>query len=192
MSMHINRLSNRILGFFLRGLLLVAPLGFTAYIIYSFFNWLDTTFYWAFPGAGFLTVLAVIILVGYVGSTFIAVPLWKFFEQGISHLPLVRIIYFSVKDLISAFVGDQKKFNQPVLVKLDQNLNVWRMGFITQTDLSDLHLSDVVAVYLPQSYAFAGDLFIVPKENVTMLNIPAAEAMKFIVSGGVSKNVNVD
>lgn len=188
--MQFNKITNRLFGYLVRGLLLVTPIGFTIYIILSVFGWLDSMFYWAFPGAGILTVLGIIILVGYIGSTFMAVPIWKVFEEGISHLPLVRIIYFSIKDLISAFVGDQKKFNQPVLVRLDPNLKVWRVGFITQTDLTDFELKDLVAVYLPQSYAFAGDLFIVPRENVTMLNIPAAEAMKFIVSGGVSKNVN--
>ncbi|MFN8355816.1 MAG: DUF502 domain-containing protein [Spirosomataceae bacterium] len=186
--MRFNRFTSRLLGFFLRGLLLLAPLFVTVYIIYSLFNWIDSKFYFYFPGGGLLTVLGVILFIGWIGSTFIAVPAMRVLEEGLSHLPLVRIIYFSVKDLVSAFVGNQKKFNQAVLVKLDKNTEVWRMGFITQTDLKDLNIKNLVAVYLPQSYAFAGDLFFVPPENVMMLNIPTAEAMKFIVSGGVSKS----
>lgn len=188
--MKFNRLTSRIFGYFLRGLLLLAPLFITIYIVYSLFNWVDSKFYFYFPGGGLLTVLGVIILIGWIGSTFIAVPAMRVLEEGLSHLPLVRIIYFSVKDLVSAFVGNQKKFNQPVLVKLDKNTDVWRMGFITQTDLSDLNIKHLIAVYLPQSYAFAGDLFFVPAENVIMLNMPTAEAMKFIVSGGVSRTVD--
>ena len=101
-------------------------------------------------------------------------------------LPLVSLIYFSIKDLIAAFVGDKKKFNQPVLVILNRESGIRKLGFITQTDLTYLHQSDAVMVYCPHSYAFSGELYIVPAENVKLLSLSSAEAMKLIVSGGVS------
>jgi uncharacterized membrane protein len=96
------------------------------------------------------------------------------------------LIYSSVKDLISAFVGEKKKFNKPVLVTINKENQLHRIGFITQDDLSSLGLKEMVVVYFPQSYAVAGDHFVVPKENVKILEIPGTVAMKFIISGGVS------
>ncbi len=186
--MTLKSISSRVVSYFVRGLLLLSPVYFTGYIIYGLLDWLDGQFYFYFPGSGLVLSLVVVVGVGFIGSTFIAVPVFRVFEQAINTLPLVRIIYSSLKDLISAFVGDKKKFNRPVLVKLGASSDLQRIGFLTQTDLSLLHLADSVAVYLPQSYAFAGDLFIVPAALVTPLDAPTTDVMKFIVSGGVTSS----
>jgi uncharacterized membrane protein len=91
-----------------------------------------------------------------------------------------------VKDLLGAFVGDKKKFNKPVLVRINKDNSLYQIGFITQADLSDLGLEDMVVVYFPHSYAFSGFHYFVPKENIRTLDIPGPTAMKFIVSGGIS------
>jgi uncharacterized membrane protein len=101
-------------------------------------------------------------------------------------IPLVKLIYSAVKDLLGAFVGDKKKFNKPVLVRINKENNLYQIGFITQSDLTDLGLTDMVVVYFPHSYAFSGYHYFVPKESIKPLNIPGPTAMKFIVSGGVS------
>lgn len=101
-------------------------------------------------------------------------------------IPLVKLIYSAVKDLLGAFVGDKKKFNKPVLVRINKDNSLYQIGFITQSDLSDLGLTDMVVVYFPHSYAFSGYHYFVPKENIKPLDIPGPTAMKFIVSGGVS------
>jgi uncharacterized membrane protein len=87
---------------------------------------------------------------------------------------------------MSAFVGDKKKFNKPVLVRINKDNELYQIGFITQSDLSDLGLNDMVVVYFPHSYAFSGYHYFVPKESVKPLNVHGTAAMKFIVSGGVS------
>jgi len=101
-------------------------------------------------------------------------------------IPLVKLIYSAVKDLLGAFVGDKKKFNKPVLVRMNKENNLYQIGFITQSDLSDIGLTDMVVVYFPHSYAFSGYHYFVPKESIKPLDIPGPTAMKFIVSGGVS------
>jgi len=102
--------------------------------------------------------------------------------------PLIRTIYNAVKDLVGAFVGKKKSFSQPVLVKLSNDTAIEKLGFITSEDLSELGLdSTKIAVYLPHSYAFSGNLFIVDRRNVTPINAKSADVMKFIVSGGVAK-----
>jgi uncharacterized membrane protein len=99
---------------------------------------------------------------------------------------LIKLIYSSIKDLIGAFVGDKRKFNKPVLVTINKENNLHQIGFVTQEDLADLGLDDMVAVYFPHSYAFSGNHFLVSRSSVKPLNISGPAAMKFIVSGGVS------
>jgi uncharacterized membrane protein len=184
--MTFKKLTDRLFSYFIRGLLLTTPVFVTGYIIYSFFNWLDSKFYFFFPGAGLLTVALVIMGVGAVGSSFLSVPVYNVFDNLLRRIPLVGFLYASVKDLIDAFVGEKQKFNKPVLLTLNNESNIKKLGFMTQSDLIDFDLKDMVAVYCPHSYAFSGETFIVPTANVQPIDLPTAQVMKFIVSGGVS------
>ncbi|MFO7825157.1 MAG: DUF502 domain-containing protein [Cyclobacterium sp.] len=177
--------SKRILGYFLRGLLFVVPFFLTAYIIILTVGFLDNIIPVDIPGLGILVMLVFITLVGYLTSIFITKSLFEQLEKLVFRIPLVNILYTSIKDLMSAFVGDKKKFNTPIVVKLSDNMS--RLGFMTQDDLSVLDQQELVAVYFPHSYNFSGNLYLVPRSNVTRLkNVNSTEIMKFIVSGGVS------
>ena len=172
--------------YFVRGLLLVAPVGVTLYILWASIRWLDALLPLGFPGAGLLIILASVTLIGYLGSTFVARPLFQLLENSLNRLPLVNVLYSSLKDLFSAFVGDKKKFTQPVLVTLNRESDLRKLGFVTQNDLAELGMQGKVAVYLPHSYNFSGDLYIVPRENVMPVQASGTALMKFIVSGGVT------
>jgi len=164
----------------------VVPLALTIFIIFETIQWLDNLIPYQFPGLGLLTILVAITLVGYLATTLLAGPLFHMLEEVMVKVPLVNIIYTSLKDLIDAFVGDKKKFDKPVLVSLTPDGTVLKPGFITQNDLSRLGLTEHVAVYLPHSYNFSGNLFIVPSKFVQPMNASGTDVMKFIVSGGVS------
>jgi uncharacterized membrane protein len=175
----------RILTYFFRGLLFVVPIGLTIYVITLIIQFLDGILPIPIPGLGILIMLAFITFVGFLASIFITKPLFEVFERWVFKIPLINILYTSIKDLMSAFVGDKKKFNIPVIVKLSENMS--RLGFITQDDLSLLEEESLVAVYFPHSYNFSGNLYLVPRENVRILkNVKSADVMKFIVSGGIS------
>jgi uncharacterized membrane protein len=177
---------NRILKHFLQGLLLVVPLALTWSVLVLSIQWMDGLVPVKIPGLGLLIILVAITFVGYLGSLFITKPIIEWMERGIARVPLISLIYISLKDLMGAFVGDKKKFNKPVLVALNQERSLYKMGFITETDLSILGLPGMVSVYLPHSYNFSGNHFLVSREMVTPLDISGTAAMKFIVSGGVS------
>ncbi|WP_162416301.1 DUF502 domain-containing protein [Cyclobacterium roseum] len=178
--------SKRILGYFLRGLLFVVPFFLTGYIIILTVQFLDNIIPVNIPGLGILVMLVFVTLVGYLTSIFITKSIFEELEKIVFKIPLVNILYTSIKDLMSAFVGDKKKFNTPIIVKLSENIS--RLGFMTQDDLKVLGQEDLVAVYFPHSYNFSGNLFLVPRANVTRLkNVNSTEIMKFIVSGGVSQ-----
>jgi len=174
-------------AYFLRGLLLVVPLALTIYIIVISIRWLDGLIDLNIPGLGLLIIIGSITVFGYLGSSFLIQPILKFFETIMIRLPLVRIIYTSLKDLVSAFVGDQKKFQQPVIVDLIPEGNIKRVGFITQSDMSSLGAPGFAAVYFPHSYNFSGNLVLIPTKQIKPLDLPSTEAMKFVVSGGVSE-----
>lgn len=186
---------SQILSWFLQGLLFIAPVSLTVYVIYISFKFVDgilrdiieqVTGY-HIPGLGILVILAAITLIGFLGSSIIFSRYFKFFDKLISQAPLVKVIYTSIKDFISAFVGKDRRFTEPVLVKVNRQSDIEKLGFITQKDLSNIGIPQGrVAVYLPHSYNFSGNLFIVPTENVTPLNAPPAEVMKFIVTAGVT------
>jgi uncharacterized membrane protein len=161
----------------------------TAWAAYSVFDFIDSsTRIPSLPrGVGFVIVISSLILIGWLGSTFL---LWKllinFFDNILERTPFLKFIYGSVKDVVESFMGEKKKFNKPVLVKIRINPEVYQIGFITQKNLSKLGFENKVAVYMPHSYAVSGMLVIVDKENVTPLDINPSDAMKMAVSGGVT------
>ncbi len=186
---------SHLISWFFQGMLYLAPVSLTVYVIYISFRFVDgilksaihgiTGYY--IPGLGLVVIVAAITLIGFLGSSLIFSRYFKFFDRLISQAPLIKVIYTSIKDFISAFVGKDRRFTEPVLVKVNRQSDIEKLGFITQKDLSNIGIPQGrVAVYLPHSYNFSGNLFIVPVENVTPLNAPPAEVMKFIVTAGVT------
>jgi uncharacterized membrane protein len=176
----------RLINFFVQGLLLVAPIALTIYVCYWVFRTIDGWLRIPFPGAGFIATIAVITFVGFVASTFVTNRAVGFFDRLFDRLPLVRLLHSSIKDLLNAFVGEKRRFDKPVLVTFAPGNDAGVMGFLTQESLAQLGMPGNVAVYVPQSYNFAGNLLIAPAAQVKLLNIESAAAMAFIVSGGVT------
>jgi len=176
----------KFIRYFFSGTLFIVPLMATAYVIYVSFRWLDSLLNLTIPGIGFAIIILAISLFGYLTSTYAFQTFVDIFDQGMNRIPFVKLIYSSLKDLLAAFVGEKKKFDKPVLVTINKENGIHQVGFVTQKDLSDLGLDNMVAVYFPHSYAFSGNHFLVPKENIVPLQISGPSAMKFIVSGGVS------
>ena len=178
--------------YFVRGLLFVTPIGVTSLIMLSLYEWVIDKIHNVHVQGLTLTIITItlfvgITLLGYFGSTFLVKPIASTLEKIISKIPLINFIYSSIKDLSSAFMGDKKKFDQPVMVKMDKDGILQKPGFITRTNLEDIEHKDLVAVYLPHSYNFSGNLFFTKTENILKINnVSSSEYMKCIVSGGVS------
>ncbi|MBC8147805.1 MAG: DUF502 domain-containing protein [Bacteroidetes bacterium] len=186
------KFSTRMLRYFVQGLLFLAPISITLFALYYSFVFLDDLLKdfvpRNIPGLGLVLILILITFIGFLGSLF-ANPLFSYIERLLTKTPLIKIIYTSVKDLLDAFVGGKRKFTEAVLVKISKDPEMHRLGFITSRDLERFGLGDnKVAVYLPYSYSVMGGVFIVSVENVTPLDVSSTEMMKFIVSGGVTKN----
>ncbi|QDW25676.1 DUF502 domain-containing protein [Pedobacter sp. KBS0701] len=194
----MNKVGKAILNYLIKGLLIVVPIAVSIFIVVwavtTVDSWLNVNNILGvnprtgesrnIPGLGLLTVLTIILLAGIFVTNLVTEPMYNWFQRMMQRLPLLNFIYSSIKDLTEAFVGDEKKFNHPVLVEVEGGLK--KIGFLTQNDLHKLDLPDEVAVYFPLSYSFAGQLCIVKRDKVADLNMTAADAMKLVVSGGVS------
>lgn len=192
------KFSSRILNYFFQGLLFIAPITVTIWAITKLFlyingflqGYVDKVIGMYIPGLGLIILLLLITLIGFLGSTIIFQPIINYFDRLLARAPLIKIIYTAVKDLVSAFVGKKKRFNQPVLVKVSNETALEKIGFVTNNDLSIIGQSnEKVAVYLPHSYAWSGRLYIVPADYITPVKASSTEVMKFIISAGVT---NID
>jgi len=181
----------RIAKYFFQGLLFLIPVGVTIWLFREAFIKIDgllgDPLGKGIPGLGFLIVLAGTTFIGFLASNFLTKRVLGLMDKLFTRLPLVKLVYSSVRDLIGAFVGDKKGFDRPVLVDLFPGSDARVAGFMTGTDLEALGMPEKVAVYMPQSYNFAGNLLFVPKERVTPLKLDSSTAMAFIISGGVAK-----
>lgn len=174
--------------YFSQGLLFLVPIVVTIYVLYFVFMKIDGIFRFEIPGMGFIVTIITVTIIGFIVSHFLTKTLVHAVERTINRLPLVKMIYTSIKDLIGAFVGEKKGFNKPVMVSLSQDCFVQVIGFMTKDSLDNLGLTGKVAVYIPQSYNFAGNLIVVNKEQVTPLQAESGTVMAFIVSGGITTN----
>jgi len=193
----------KVIQYFLQGLLIIAPLAITIYAIY----WVISTVDGWVPifreavrdaqgnvirydvknyGLGFLIILVAIIIIGYLSSFFIQSRLFNLFDRWLEKTPGIKFIYTSTRDFFEAFAGDRKRFNKAVLANVFAE-DVWIVGFLTDEELQKFEMGvDKVAVYVPQSYNFAGQLYILPRTKVKKIDrISSGDAMKYAVTGGV-------
>lgn len=194
----MKRIFRALFRYFVKGLLVVLPLGAAFFLIFWAVSSVDDALNLSdkifvdpntgkplyIPGLGLLSVILVILVAGFIATYLITEPIYNWFNKWLNKLPIFKFIYSSIKDLTEAFVGDEKKLNEPVLVEDSHGFK--RIGFLTQKDMSAVGLKGEVAVYFPWSYSFAGQVLIVKAEQIKPLKMSSAQAMKFIVSGGVS------
>ncbi len=174
-----------LLKHFLRGLVLLAPVAITGWVVVRAFQVIDGWLNLPWPGAGAVLTFAFITLFGFLAANLITSQLIGWFDGLLDRVPFVRIVYSSTKDMLNAFVGEKRRFNRPALVTLVPD-GARALGFITQDSLEALHLPGHVAVYIPQAYAFAGITLIIARSNVEPIDADPAAVMAFVVSAGVT------
>jgi uncharacterized membrane protein len=180
----------KLIGYFVRGALVLAPLAATVFVLVKIFTFIDgiipSIIPLKIPGLGFLIAMLLVILVGMLTSNVVGKSALEITERVFQRLPLVKLVYNSVKDLLDAFVGDRRRFDRPVAVTISETSPIKLLGFITRDHLGALDAQGYVAVYLPTAYNFAGNLILVPSRLVQPVNVPSGDLMTFIISGGVT------
>ncbi|MCR8556370.1 DUF502 domain-containing protein [Mucilaginibacter sp. BJC16-A38] len=195
----MKQIASALLRYFIKGLLIVVPLGAAFLLIFWAVKSLDSAlnlsdYLWKdpktgkpmyIPGLGIVNVIVLILIAGILVTNVVTDPIKRWFNRWLNRLPLFKFLYSSIKDLTEAFVGEEKKFNEPVLVEINE-FGLKKIGFMVQKDLAALNLPGEVAVYFPWSYSFAGQVVIIPADKVKPIDKSAADMMKFVISGGVS------
>lgn len=194
----IRKIFHKILYYLIKGTLVVVPVAGAVFLIIWIVASLDSALNITqhfledenghplyIPGIGILTVLVLLIIVGVIFTTLVTAPIKSWLTRTINKIPLFNTLYSSIRDFTEAFVGDAKKFNEPVLVEVNET-GLKKIGFLTQRDLHKIGLQDEVIVYFPYSYSFAGQVVVVKSSRVSKLHMSATDAMKLVVSGGVS------
>ncbi|HTI12458.1 MAG TPA: DUF502 domain-containing protein [Puia sp.] len=204
--MKVRKIPRKLFQLFLQGLLILAPISITIWTVFALFTWIDGILpnlvhnlmpnlisldqYGSpkrIPGLGFIVFIGIALFVGYISPSFIVSRLVDLADRLLERTPGIKLIYSTIKDFFEAFAGNKRKFDKAVLVSI-QAPDVWQVGFITQEELHEFGLQEYVAVYVPQSYAFAGHLYFVKRERVRVLtDISSTDAMKFAISGGVAE-----
>jgi uncharacterized membrane protein len=177
----------RLSTYFLQGLIFLAPIGITVYIFYEAFIKIDSWLGLPIRGIGFLITIAGVTIIGFLTSNFLTKRLLQLVEEILIRLPFVRLLYSALKDVLTAFVGEQKRFDKPVIVDLIPGAGMKAFGFVTRGSLDRFDMQDQVAVYFPQSFNFAGNLLIFPRDQVKPIETESSKLMAFIVSGGVTE-----
>ncbi len=184
----------KLFTYFIQGLVLISPIGLTVYIVFRIFMVTDglLSVYLAdqlgvnIPGLGILIIFVFLVILGMVGETILARPIKNLINRILEKTPFLKLIYSAINDLFSAFIGKERKFHRPVMALLNKENNLWKIGFITRDTPIKIDDNEIVAVYFPFSYAFTGEIFFLPASSIRPLEMAPTDAMKFIVSGGVS------
>ena len=180
------RFFKTLIKYFLQGLFYVVPIGVTVYLIVWLVIRIDGIITLDIPGLGLFAILIGITLIGFLGSHFFVSSL-RPLDRAMEKTPLIKLVYSSMKDMMSAFVGEKKQFKTPVLVNMGSGMEVERLGFITKEDLSEIGIGpEKVAVYFPFSFGINGQIMIIPKKNISATQASSSDVMKFIISGGVT------
>jgi uncharacterized membrane protein len=181
---------------FINGVLTIVPIGLVTYVVYKMFLFLDGLLGNVLkpyldenyiPGIGLLATILLLTVLGWLSTKFFTGTIIRIVDILLQKIPFVKTIYSVIKDTIHSFLGEKKSFSKVALVKMP-GTTMKSLGFITTENLADLHndLQDHVAVYVPQTFQVAGVTFLIPKKDIEILDIKSEEAMKFILSGGMT------
>jgi uncharacterized membrane protein len=143
------------------------------------------------PGFGLLVSLGLVFAVGVLMEAVYFRRLMRWFEELLNRIPLVKTVYSAVRDLMSLFSkSGSRSFSRVVMVKFP-GTEAGLIGFVTIEDFAGLPLKpapETVAVYLPMSYTIGGYTAFLPRAWLTPLDMTLEEAMRFVVTAGMSRS----
>ncbi|TKC14922.1 DUF502 domain-containing protein [Robertmurraya kyonggiensis] len=189
-----------ILRNFVNGILTIVPIILVIFVVYKTFMFLDGvlgSFLKPYlkedyiPGIGLLFTIVVITILGWMSTKFFTGTIVRLLDRLLENIPIIKSIYSVIKDTINSFFGEKKSFSKVALVTVP-GTEAKAIGFITSEDVESLHspLKDYVAVYVQQSFQIAGFTFLIPKDQVEVIDVKPEDAMKFVLSGGMTSKKN--
>ena len=196
----------RLRNYFLTGLIVVAPLTITVYLVLTFIDWVDgwvipyiprgynpeTYLPFAVPGIGVVLAIIIITLVGFLTAGFLGRSIVGYGESMLNRMPLVRNIYSGLKQIFQTVLSDQSgSFKQVGLLEYPRK-GLWAIVFIATETKGEVNAKlvgmgqDTVSVFLPTTpNPTSGFLLFVPRKDVTILDMGVEDAAKLVISAGL-------
>jgi len=194
--------------YFLTGLVVLLPTVVSIYVFLLLFNFIDSLILGKVPfakyipglnylqqlsnkfsGIGFATTVIFIILTGILARNFMGKKVIIFFERMMLSLPVVKSIYYAVKQIVEAFMSQDKDAFQKVVLLEYPRKGLYALAFITGTSKGEVQAKtkhEMVNVFLPTTpNPTSGFLLLVPKEDIIPLEMTVEEGIKLVISGGV-------
>jgi uncharacterized membrane protein len=185
----------------LKGLAAVLPVGLTLYLVY----WLSVSienvlrsvittlvpeeYYW--PGMGFAAGLVLLFIIGIIVNAWLVRHLFRLGEKFLERIPLVKSVYGALRDFMDYFSSTRQRKDLHNVVKVsfgDANL----IGFLTREHLTNMpglsQSEEMVAVYLPMSYQIGGYTIYLPRSCVEAIDMSFEDAMRMVMTAGLSKS----
>ncbi len=182
---------------FFKGLIVVLPITLTFYLLFwasvkveslfkSSLQWiLGKELY--IPGLGIAVTLILVFLVGLLVSNFITARLFNWITDTLEKVPLIKVIYNPLKDLMALIPGrssSKNKLQRVVMVPLE-GLGVEVMGLVTREDLEEIPDKNLITVYVPLSYMLGGLTVFVDRNKVKKVDMAVDQALKLSVTAWI-------
>jgi len=192
----------RLRAYFLAGVLVTAPIAITIYIAWWFVSFIDghirplipaaynpeNYLPFSIPGIGVLTVIAVVTLIGTFTAGYVGRLVLGLGEGLVERMPVVRSVYGAVKQIFETVLAKKSNAFREVVVLQYPRVGVWSLGFITGSahpEVQQVSAAEMVNVFIPCAPPTAGYLVMVPRHEVTVLNITVEDGLKLVMSGGI-------
>lgn len=183
---------------FITGLVVLGPAAITLYVVWRLFVWVDhllgSTLRGGYirpggvPGLGFLTVLAIILVVGFLANNILGRTVGGILETALMRVPVFRSFYGTLKQVGEALLGDRNVFQRVVLVEFPSE-GRYAIAFVTAAPATGVARADgkeLVGVFLPKTpNPTTGFLLFYPPESLIPTSLNVEQALKMVVSGGV-------
>ncbi|MCB1335214.1 MAG: DUF502 domain-containing protein [Roseivivax sp.] len=190
---------------FLTGIVVIAPVGLTIWLIWTLFGWVDSVVLPLVPnrfnpeqyiginlrGVGVIFFILFTIVVGWVARGLIGRSLIRFAEQLVERTPIVRSIYSGTKQIAeTVFAQSERSFEKACLVQYPRK-GIWAIGFVSTQAKGEIAMraettSDLMSVFLPTTpNPTSGFLLYIPREDVIELDMTVEDAAKLVISAGL-------
>lgn len=136
------------------------------------------------PGTGIITGSVIILLVGLIARNVVGAKLLNAFDRLIQHVPVVRAIYTTIKQMTDAFSPDNMSSFKEVLMVEHPSGNSWALGF--RTSSVEVEGERMAVVFIPTNHLYLGDILMVPEDKVRKVDMSIELAVRLLVSGGTA------
>lgn len=178
------------------GLIVIAPVGVTLYILYWIFRTLDgilgnllyNLIGFPIPGLGLLLLLALLLGVGWLAEETVGAQIVEWWHGFLDRIPLVRRLYGATRRIVgSVFSSEEKRFFRAVVLFQYPSKGQWTLGFETGNAprALDTRVENGITIFLPTApNPVTGFLIIVPEAEVVRLPVTVEEGFTYILSAG--------